>query len=61
MLNNIALVVATLGLLAILGLIYREVRSEAGPLERNSIVAGAVVIVVVAAWHLAATATGGSH
>jgi hypothetical protein len=59
MLANLALVVATLGLLGILWMIHREVREQAGPLEKNSLVAGAVTVVVVAAWHIATTAGGG--
>ena len=61
MLGNIALVVATVGLLGILWMIYREVRDEVGPLEKNSLVAGAITVVVVAAWHIASTAGGGGH
>lgn len=61
MLANVALTVATIGLLAILWMIYREVRDEAGPLEKNSLVAGAVTVVLVAAWHIVATAGGAGH
>lgn len=60
MLANVALVIATVGLLAILGMIHREVRGQAGPLERGSLVAGAVTVVLVAAWHIG-TSGGGGH
>jgi hypothetical protein len=59
MLANVALTIATIGLLAILWMIYREVRDEAGPLEKNSLVAGAVTVVLVAVWHIASTGGGG--
>ena len=59
MLPNLALVVATIGLLTILWMIYREVREQAGPLEKNSLVAGAVTVVLVMVWHVATTAGGG--
>jgi hypothetical protein len=61
MLPNLALIVATLGLLGIMGLIYREVGGELAPLERTSFAGGAVVILAVAAWHLIATAGGAAH
>jgi hypothetical protein len=61
MLANVALAIATAGLLAILWMIYREVRDQAGPLEKNSLVAGAVTVVLVAVWHIATTAGGGGH
>ena len=59
MLPNLALIVATIGLLTILWMIYREVREQAGPLEKNSLVAGAVTVVLVMVWHVATTAGGG--
>jgi len=59
MLPNLALIVATIGLLTILWMIYREVREQAGPLEKNSLVAGAVTVVLVMVWHVATTSGGG--
>lgn len=59
MLANLAVLVATLGLLVILWMVYREVRESAGPLERNSLIAGAATVVIVAVWHLATA--GGGH
>jgi hypothetical protein len=61
MLPNLALITATLGLLLIMGMIYREVGSELAAPERTSFAGGAVVILVVAAWHLIATAGGAAH
>jgi hypothetical protein len=61
MLPNLGLITATLGLLLIMWLIYREVGSEMGSLERTSFGGGAVVILLVAIVHLMATAGGGGH
>jgi hypothetical protein len=61
MLPNLAVLVATLGLLAILWMIYREVREQVGPLERNSLIAGAATIVAVAVWHVVTSGGGGAH
>ena len=46
MLPVFGLTAATLGLLGILGMVYREVRDEAGPGEKGSlgVVAGAIVV-----------------
>jgi hypothetical protein len=61
MLPNLALITATLGLLLIMWLIYREVGSELGSAERTSFGGGALVILAVAAWHLLSTAGGAAH
>jgi hypothetical protein len=61
MLPNLALITATAGLLLIMGLIYREVGPELATPERTSFAGGAVVILVVALWHLIATAGGAAH
>lgn len=61
MLPNLALAVATLGLLLIMGLAYREVGSELGSLEKTSFAGGAAVILLIAVVHIAATAGGAAH
>jgi hypothetical protein len=61
MLPNLGLIAATLGLLLLMALIYREVGSEMGSFERTSFGGGALVIVIVAVVHLLATAGGGAH
>src|SRR4029453_4599500 len=61
MLPNLALITATAGLLSIMGLIYREVGPELGSTERASFAGGALVILVVAVWHLLSTAGGAAH
>ena len=61
MLPNLGLIAATLGLLLIMWLIYREVGSEMGSFEKTSFGGGALVIVIVAVVHLLATARGGAH
>lgn len=61
MLPNIALVIATIGLLLIMGLCYREVGKEFGSVEKTSFLGGAAVIVLVLVVHLVATAGGGAH
>ena len=61
MLPNLGLISATLGLLLIMWLIYREVGSEMGSVERTCFGGGALVIVAVAVVHLLTTAGGGGH
>jgi hypothetical protein len=61
MLPTLGLISATLGLLLIIFIVFREQRSEAGPAERNMLVAVSVVTVVVAAWHILAAGAGGGH
>lgn len=48
MLPVLGLTAATLGLLGILGLVYREVRHEAGPAEKRAL--GAVAVAIAAVW-----------
>jgi hypothetical protein len=59
MLPNLALIAATLGLLIIMFLIYREMKGEMDTLEKSSFGGGAVVVVIVAAAHILATSGGG--
>jgi hypothetical protein len=61
MLPNVALAVATLGLLLIMVLVYREVGAELKPFDKTSFGGGALVILLVAIVHIAATAGGGAH
>jgi len=61
MLPNLGLITATLGLLVILGMVYKEVGGELGSVEKTSFAGGGLVIVVVAAVHLLATASGSAH
>lgn len=61
MLPNLALIAATIGLLAIMGLSYREVGQEFGTVEKTSFLGGAAVIVLVLVVHLVATAGGSGH
>jgi hypothetical protein len=61
MLPNLGLITATLGLLLIMGMVYREVGREMGGVEKASFGGGALVIVAVAVVHLLATAGGGGH
>lgn len=61
MLPNLGLITATLGLLTIMGMIYREVGSELGSFEKTSFAGGGLVIVAVAVIHLVATAGGAGH
>lgn len=61
MLPNLGLITATLGLLIIMVLVYREVSSEMGSFEKTSFAGGALVIVAVAVVHLVSTAGGAAH
>jgi hypothetical protein len=61
MLPNLALVSATIGLLSLMGLIYREVGRDMAPPERASFAGGALVLLVVTAWHVISTAGGAAH
>jgi hypothetical protein len=61
MLPNLALATATVGLLLIMWMIYREVGSEMAPADRTAFAGGAVVILAVSAWHLIATAGSAGH
>jgi hypothetical protein len=59
MLPNLALIAATLGLLLIMFLIYREMKEEMDTLEKSSFGGGAVVVVIVAIAHILTTGGGG--
>ena len=61
MLPNLGLGTATLGLLLIMVLVYREVGGEMGSFEKGSFAGGALVILAVAVVHIAATAGGTAH
>jgi hypothetical protein len=61
MLPNLALIAATLGLLLIMFLIYREMKDEMDTLEKSSFGGGAVVVVIVAVAHILTTSGGGGH
>ena len=61
MLPNLALIAATLGLLLIMFLIYREMKEEMDTLEKSSFGGGAVVVVIVAVAHILTTSGGGGH
>lgn len=59
MLPTLALASATIGLLLIIFLVFREQRSEAAKAERNMLVLVSVVSLTVAAYHIIAGMTGG--
>jgi hypothetical protein len=61
MLPNLGLIAATLGLLLIMGLVYRDVGSELGSFEKTSFAGGALVILLVAVVHLLASGGGAAH
>lgn len=61
MFPNLGLITATLGLLLIMFLIYRETGKEMDTVEKTSFGGGALVVVVVAVVHLLASAGGGGH
>ena len=61
MLPNLALISATLGLLLIMFLIYREQKDEMDTFEKSSFGGGAVIVLVVAVVHILATSGGGGH
>jgi hypothetical protein len=61
MLPNLALMAATLGLLLIMFLIYREMKDEMDTLEKSSFGGGAVIVLVVAVVHILATSGGAGH
>jgi hypothetical protein len=61
MLPNLALMAATLGLLLIMFLIYREMKDEMDTLEKSSFGGGAVIVLVVAVAHILATSGGAGH
>jgi hypothetical protein len=58
---NLALIAATVGLLLIMFLIYREMKDEMGTLEKSSFGGGALIVVIVAVVHILATGSGGGH
>jgi hypothetical protein len=58
MLPTLGLIAATIGLLLIIFLVYREQKSEAAPAERNMLIAVSVVTLVVAAWHIVGPGSG---
>jgi len=61
MLPTFALASATIGLLLIIFLVYREQRSETGKVERNMLISVSVISLVVAAYHIIAGLSGGPH
>jgi hypothetical protein len=61
MLPTLALISATVGLLLIIFLVFREQRAEAGSTERNMLIAVALVTLVVGAWHIVSAGSGGAH
>jgi hypothetical protein len=61
MLPNLALAAATFGLLLIMYLIYREMKTEMDTFEKSSFAGGALVVLIVAIVHIVSTAGGGGH
>ena len=61
MLPTLALISATIGLLLIIFLIYREQRAESGSAERSMLVLVGLVTLVVGAYHILAAGSGGAH
>jgi hypothetical protein len=61
MLPTLALISATIGLLLIIFLIYRELRAESGSAERSMLVLVGLVTLVVGAYHILAAGSGGGH
>jgi hypothetical protein len=60
MLPTLALITATIGLLLIIFLVYREERAESGSAERNMLVVVGLVTLVVGAFHILSSG-GGAH
>ena len=61
MLPTLGLISATVGLLLIIFLVFREQRAEAGSAERNMLLAVGLVTLVVGAYHILSAGTGGAH
>ena len=61
MLPTLALISATIGLLLIIFLIYREQRAETGSAERSMLVVVGLVTLVVGAYHTLSAGSGGAH
>lgn len=61
MLPTLGLAAATIGLLLIIFLVYREQKRETGSAERNMLLLVSVVTLSVAAWHIFAAGSGGHH
>ena len=61
MLPNLALMAATLGLLLIMFLIYREKKDEMDSFEKTSFGGGAAIVLIVAVVHILATSGGAGH
>lgn len=61
MLPTLGLISATLGLLLIILLIFREQKNESGSVERNMLLVVSLVTVSVAAWHIFSAGSGGTH
>ena len=61
MLPTLGLASATLGLLLILYLVFREEKSEAAPAERNMLLLVSFVTVVVAVVHIFGGTAGSNH
>jgi len=61
MLPTLALISATIGLLLIIFLIYREQRAETGSAERSMLVVVGLVTLVVGAYHILSAGSGGAH
>ena len=59
MLPTFALASATIGLLLIIFLVFREQREEAGKVERNMLISVSVVSLVVAGYHIFSGLSGG--
>ena len=60
MLPTLGLIAATIGLLLIIYLIYREQKGETGSAERNMLLVVSIVALSVTAWHVL-FAGGGGH
>ena len=61
MLPTFGLIAATIGLLLIIFLVYREQKSETRSAERNMLLLVSVVTLSVAAWHIVSAGAGGGH
>jgi formate hydrogenlyase subunit 3/multisubunit Na+/H+ antiporter MnhD subunit len=61
MLPTLGLISATIGLLLIIFLIYREQKAECGPAERNMLLVVGLVTLVVGAFHILSAGSGGAH
>jgi hypothetical protein len=59
MLPTLGLASATIGLLLIIFLVFKEQRQEAAKAERNMLLAVSVVALMVAAWHIVGAGMGG--